>query len=294
MNTTWLTPLRTSAANSANDSARVALRMAFGAQPCPRPVAVQLQRVQHSAVLFEKELHQGRVAGLADPGEIPHGVIEDEQRLLLGAEIVQNLAERVDAARLAAAGERSQPGEPLPGPCVMQVVDAQMKEAVMVGDCPLERDGRPGSGEEALQLQAGLDVVVIGDRHDRGQAEVLIDLRHFRFEQRAGRQGWMPPPFREVDGRAVLNGTGLELAFEIGADQRNLRDVDRQIGSDLAGVRGVGVQRHDRSKGAPLSAAGELPKADLWLAALASGYCHVGPHDIEVVRQRCDARGNIL
>src|SRR5262249_14109809 len=114
--------------------------------------------------------------------------------------------------------------------------------------------------EQLLQLEAGGDLVVIGDRDVRLEAESAVDLRDLGVEDRARADRRMPPALREID-RLVPGPPVVELPLEPSADHGNPDDVGRNVRQELARMMRVRMQRNAGVETVPVGARYECPQA---------------------------------
>src|SRR5215467_9971267 len=85
-------------------------------------------------------------------------------------------------------------------------------------------------------MGAGSNIIVIGYRHDRSEAQSDLDLFDLAVEYRPGRKGRSPICSSEVDDLSIPCGIVLELAFEEPGHQRYFGSV---VGNEIEGLSGL-------------------------------------------------------
>ena len=173
----------------------------------PVAQAIQLKRVDVLSMDGEELVDENIVAFAADAVEVPDRMVEDDEHLRDLVQLGEDVAEKV---RLALGdrngGEGAEPIHPLLAGSGGQVVDADVKGALIERHRPFDRDGNVARRGDRAKQQRRVDVVVIGERDQRRNLEAVLDLRALEVEgeprgQRRGpiAVGIVGPDARTID-----------------------------------------------------------------------------------------------
>src|SRR5690348_9185416 len=126
-------------------------------------------------------------------------------------------------------------------------MNAEMERLRAPGDGPFNRDGAVRLAHDGTQQKRGADVVVVRERYDGSQAE-LLNLRLLQIEGEPGRHGRRPVAQVVVDGKPVSTRRSLfepphEFAHEAITSTEHGQELQR-----LARLVGVAVERNPRSE----------------------------------------------
>jgi hypothetical protein len=93
-----------------------------------------------------------------------------------------------------------------------------------------------------LQEFASLDVVVVGERNQGGQIQLLFNLAALDVEGFAGREGRRPVDLCEIHDLAGGKLDAAGFALKQPGQERDPRDIPREQPQALFGIHGVAVQ----------------------------------------------------
>lgn len=105
---------------------------------------------------------------------------------------------------------------------------SQVENRLIVGNAPLHSDRNALRPLQHLKMQTRFDVVVIGQRHQRLQAQLLFHRLPLQIKCLARRQRRRPIHLAEVDGPAFIEMHPPHFALDYIGGHRNLGNVMRQ------------------------------------------------------------------
>ncbi|MCK7518751.1 MAG: hypothetical protein MZV64_14015 [Ignavibacteriales bacterium] len=130
----------------------------------PRPPPVQLDRVNAPAAGGPEPAEQGAVTLGAEARVIPRRMVQDDERVGNTIQLREQVSQQTVGGGLGVAGEALHDSARLAG---REIVHAKVEAAGADRDGPLGRDGRAGGRLEHPQVAAGVDRIVVRQRHQR-------------------------------------------------------------------------------------------------------------------------------
>lgn len=149
----------------------------------------------------------------------------------------------VRGGNFARRGEAGQLGEEATSVLRRKIVQADVEESRAVRDGPFQRDRDVAALLQDAQVHGRVDVVVIGERDERLQAEALLDLVALELPGFAGASGGRPPDAFEVNRRAMRCGEARFQALNGEADGLAAFAEAAEEAKRLLGMESVTVER---------------------------------------------------